>query len=183
MSRGNATIPKLKYDICSYDYAGMFQLDYCGTKYNVYAAELAGLKPQLDSGKVSVYLNSNYWRYVTLDDGETVIRQEGPNPANLRGFLHPANGRLATSCEIGWYHRMHPDRRSAIDKFVEHKINPVQLMFPDTSKPSDFEVDWHAVVHAAVEKIDPNRRYPHGFHEGEEENMDYTNHMIYRVFP
>jgi len=26
-------------------------------------------------------------------------------------------------------------------------------------------------------------RYPHGFNEGAEENMDYTNHFIYRVFP
>jgi hypothetical protein len=185
-------VPRLDYSVCAYGPdGGQLWVEYAGKKFHLFMADMLGLTPRLESGELSMFLESNWWRYVTLDHGQTVMRLPGPWPKGLRGPLKPPMGRLATAAEIGRYQRMYPDTRSAKEKHQEYiageHVHEHPFEHQKDPEESAFVVNWHACVHKVVERIDPNKEYPSGLTDSEssddeeEENKENTATMRNRA--
>jgi hypothetical protein len=181
-------VPRLDYRVRAYTPNGSeIWVDYAGKKYHLFMGDMFGLTPRQEPGEPSMFLEANWWRYVTLDEGQTVIRHPGPWPKGLRGPLKPPVGRLATTAEIGRYHRMYPDTRSAKEKHGEYiageHVHEPPFEHQKDPEESAFAVDWHARVHEAVARIDPNKEYPSGWTDSEpssdeEEQEDKENYPM-----
>lgn len=170
-------VPRLNYSISSYSPGGgQIWVEYAGKQYHVYMTDIFRLTPRLESGEISFFLEANWWRYVTLDDGQTLMRHPGPWPKGLAGPIKPPVGRLATLSEVGRYHRMHPDTRSAKEKHEEYVAgeHAHRHLFAHQKDPEEsaFVVDWRACVHEVVERIDPNKDYPSGWTDSESSSGD-----------
>jgi hypothetical protein len=170
-------VPRLNYSLSAYSpNDGQIWVEYAGKQYHVHMADILRLTPRLESSELSFFVEANWWRYVTLDDGHTVMRHPGPWPKGLKGPMKPPMGRLATASEVGRHHRMHPDTRPAKAKHEEYiageHVHQHPFEHQKDPEESAFVVDWHACIHEVVERIDPNRDYPSGWTDSESSSGD-----------